>query len=171
MAKRLFKKIEFEGEREIKRRLDKYRRNAPETFSAALYERAVSVMTQAKKLTPVDTGRLRASAFVSRPQTQAFGGMEVVFGYGTDYAERVHEDTSAYHEVGEAKFLKKAMNLRKHKMPKQIAKAVVAFMKTGTKLTPGDMDLPESYPARPNPTASKAAKERGTSPAGSSEDE
>lgn len=75
--------------------------------SAALYQKAVQIMTASDSLVPVDTGRLRASHYVELPR---FSGTVVALkmGYGARYALAVHERVFANHEHGQAKFLELA---------------------------------------------------------------
>lgn len=120
--------------RELERLLDAY----PEAMGAAIYQEGLAIEADAKARTPVDTGRLRASAFVTPPKrgeiTQvmvrypdsgpgessilsviATGDrrrVSVQVGYATDYAPYVHENLEAHHAVGEAKFLENAVNAR-----------------------------------------------------------
>ena len=58
---------------------------------------------RAKEITPVDTGRLRSSLTWQRNDTS------VDIGTNVEYAIFVHEDLDAFHRVGEAKFLTKAV--------------------------------------------------------------
>jgi len=79
----------------------------PRAREAALYEEAEEIMAEAKALTPVDTGALRASGFVSPPSG---GSVELGFGGpATPYAIIVHEDLSAFHPVGQAKYLEQPL--------------------------------------------------------------
>jgi hypothetical protein len=88
-------------------------------YRAELLQIGEEIMTQAKALTPVDTGVLRASGFVELTKNReesgsgrfaAGGGRDasVTVGFGgpaQEYAEAVHDDLSASHTVGQAKFL------------------------------------------------------------------
>lgn len=62
------------------------------------------VQGDAQKLTPVDEGNLRGSAY-----TELVGTLTVQVGYTAEYAPHVHEDLQARHTVGEAKFLEKSV--------------------------------------------------------------
>lgn len=66
------------------------------------------VMTRAKRLTPVDTGRLRASGTVD--DITIGTRVVIVLGFHTEYATYVHEDLTAHHPVGQAKFLEQAVS-------------------------------------------------------------
>lgn len=75
--------------------------------AGVLRQEAELLMTQAKGLTPVDTGALRASGHVQPPEETATG-VAVTLGFGgpvVEYAVYVHEDLAASHPVGQAKFL------------------------------------------------------------------
>lgn len=73
----------------------------------ALYQFGESVMTEAKVLCPVDTGNLRASGHVQAPRIEN-GDILVTLGFGgpaASYAIVVHEDLTARHTTGQAKYL------------------------------------------------------------------
>jgi hypothetical protein len=66
------------------------------------------VCGDAKANCPVSHGYLQSSGTVERDDT------EVVIGFGgnqsRDYAERIHEDASMFHKVGEDHYLENAAN-------------------------------------------------------------
>lgn len=95
----------------IRRALERFAREAPEALAAAVYQEGLAIEANATKRTPVDTGRLRATHYVTPPVRQG-DRLVVEVGYGTEYAVYVHEVTDAAHGTGEAKFLEKAMNER-----------------------------------------------------------
>lgn len=101
--------IRWEGTKELARYLSDLGRDAPREAGRALNEEAELVMTDAKKRTPVDTGRLRSTGHVQEPRLRR-SMVEVILGFGTDYALFVHEILENRHEVGEAKFLERAMS-------------------------------------------------------------
>lgn len=112
--------VEVEGDLELHRLLMQLGDEGPMAVARALYQESERVMTNAKRLTPVKTGNLRASGHVSLP---AFtdDAVEVVLGFGgpagsgnhggesnaeeVGYAVYVHEDMTKHHPVGQAKFL------------------------------------------------------------------
>ena len=70
----------------------------------ALVKEAEAIMTAAKRLTPVDTGALRASGHVVADKVKA----RVTLGFGNSavgYAVIVHENIMASHKTGQAKYL------------------------------------------------------------------
>lgn len=94
---------------------------------------AIEVAGEAKKRTPVDTGRLRASiAWAAGPtprthddSAQGQDGTlvrssyvvgaargEAHVGSNVEYAPYVHEDLDAYHAVGQAKFIETAFDVK-----------------------------------------------------------
>lgn len=92
-------------------RLDRVARVVPEKVARALYEEAQEIRTRSMRLTPVDTGALRASHVVSGPE-RVGNVTEVVIGVGgpaAPYAVYVHENLDARHPVGQAKFLQDAV--------------------------------------------------------------
>jgi hypothetical protein len=97
----------------LKRIQDKF----PDRVAVAIYQEAQIEMTEAKRRTPVDTGKLRASGQVAKPVregnrisvTLSFGGAAI------DYAIYVHENLEANHDSppfggGQAKFLESVLN-------------------------------------------------------------
>ena len=97
--------LKIEGTKEVLDAITKAARRYPEAAAVALYEECLAIMAESVKLVPVDTGRLRATAYVAPPK---FGrDTECRVGYGTRYAVYVHERTDVRHTNGEAKFLEK----------------------------------------------------------------
>ena len=71
-------------------------------------EWAYPVLADAQENCPVDTGLLRSSGTVQRDDEQ------VIIGFGGNasrpYAEKIHEDASLFHKVGESHFLENSAN-------------------------------------------------------------
>jgi hypothetical protein len=78
----------------------------PNALSAAIFQKGLAIIADSVKRTPVDTGRLRASAYASPPD---FAGT-VEIGYGVTYAVPVHERVEVFHPVGGPLFLKSALD-------------------------------------------------------------
>lgn len=132
---------------EVRDALDWYADNAPDAFGAAIYERALGVEAQAIRNCPVDTGRLRSSAFVAAPEERSSGKVAVLIGFGTDYAVEVHETAKDY-TTGGYKYLRRAMDSKKSQIAEQIAKAAHHFMEQGTGIAILDKT---GIPEKPNP--------------------
>lgn len=155
----------FEGDKEFQDRVDRYRTHAPDAFGAALHELGLAIMADSVKMVPVDTGRLRSSAFVSGPR-KSHGSVFVMVGYGTRYALAVHESVGEvlrgeerqgtypngaekrgnYWDSGESKFLSKALNKWKTKALRHLAKASEEFIATGKKMRIRKGDFPRKPP-------------------------
>jgi hypothetical protein len=114
------------GADQVLRNLDQIIRTQPTKIAAALHEEAEELMTEAKRRTPVDTSALRSSGHVQIPQvdqdsvsvTLAFGGP------AAPYAVYVHEDLTANHPVGQAKFLESVLTEAAPNLPARIARRV-----------------------------------------------
>lgn|SRR5690554_4110573 len=100
-------RLDVKGLREMEKALRQYPERAERALAGAMYTEAERIMAEAKRLTPVDTGTLRASGHVQEPKVKP-GRIEVVMGFGgpaAPYAIYVHENLEAHHTVGQAKFL------------------------------------------------------------------
>jgi hypothetical protein len=83
-----------------------------EAAAAAIRIEHERIMTTAKQRTPVATGALRASGHVQPTRVDAGGRLVSVGGFGgpaAPYAVYVHEDLTARHPVGQAKFYETAV--------------------------------------------------------------
>lgn len=98
----------------------------PNAFQQALYQEAQIELTEIKKLTPVDTGALRASERIDGPHRD--GRRVWVFivagGPAVDYAFKVHEDLEAFHKTGQAKYIEQPLAESAPHMPARIAKRI-----------------------------------------------
>jgi hypothetical protein len=96
---------------------------AAELGGRALYQIGEEVMTEAKGLTPVDTGALRASGQVL-PPVQRGKQIIVTLGFGNasvGYAIPVHERMDVHHAVGQAKFLEQPVLARSKTLANDLA--------------------------------------------------
>lgn len=91
-----------------------------DTFTPALTQRAAAIAEQADQSAkeaahtimedaiaraPIDTGELKESGWINRVAAGRY-----TYGFSADHAIYVHEDTSAHHDTGEAKFLRNAIS-------------------------------------------------------------
>lgn len=123
----------------VQKQLRLYGDKMLDVLQSHLYLEAELIMTKAKKLTPVDTGALRASGFVEPPRV--FGNkVEVTLGFGgpaggktadgedvvvnVGYAVFVHENVGANFTVGQAKFLEQPYLERKKGLPMRLKAAL-----------------------------------------------
>ena len=98
--------------------IDQFRKNmrvltnkvGPSTYRRAMIRSLIIVEGESMRRTPVDTGKLRASAAGNATvlKYNAEGAKGVVF-YTANYAIFVHERTELRHINGEAKFLQNAI--------------------------------------------------------------
>ena len=97
-----------------------------EAVAKAMYRRASLVMADSQEhYVPVDTGYLRSTGFVNQPVI-VDGTVEVTLGYSALYAEVVHEDLTAVHPNGQAKFLARPLNAAKKGFAGEMAEAARA---------------------------------------------
>lgn len=97
--------------------------DAPEITAKAAYMDLEKTMTISKQQVPVDTGVLRASGTVDKPEVNG-EDWSVTLGYGgaaAGYAIYVHENLSARHTVGNAKYLEKPLTERTGGMAERMA--------------------------------------------------
>ena len=92
---------------ELKGRLEAVQKAA----AAAVYMGGQVIITEAKKRAPKDVGDLRGSGYVSTPRWDSDGVM-VECGFGgsaSAYALEQHENLTYRHDVGQAKYLERAV--------------------------------------------------------------
>lgn len=80
--------------------------------SAGLYAGGNVIMEEAKRRSPVDTGAMRGSGYVTLPEERG-STIVVEVGFGGpagDYAAEQHENMTYRHPVGQAKYLESAMD-------------------------------------------------------------
>lgn len=117
-------KSSMKGAKEMAARLRELAVKTPLAVEKALFEEAGIEMTEAKRRTPVDTGKLRASGLVHEPERKGRNiSVELTFGNEeVDYAVPVHENLDAFHEVGQAKYLESTLKESAPHMKERLAK-------------------------------------------------
>lgn len=131
------------GSRQAADRIRQHRVQHENAYRAAVYLFAQEVVSTAQKLCPVDTGFLRKSRFVRRPEVDA-DRFEIECGFSAPYAMTVHETHRRY-AVGEWKFLQTAINHHAPRALDRIAALTAAAAKAG--LTPEK--VPAVHPTEP----------------------
>jgi len=99
------------GTHEMSGRLKRMAATVPDQVERALFQEAQIEMTESKRRCPVATGALKGSGTVFRPERNG-RTVSVTLAYGgvaAPYAIYVHEDLSAHHPNGEAKFLESVL--------------------------------------------------------------
>jgi len=134
--------IKVSGETAVLKGIQKNKTAWDRAVVAAVYQKGLSISADAVRLTPVDTGRLRASHYVAPPRGP---DNEVEIGFGTNYAIPVHERTDVRHEVGQAKFLQTAVQKGTRGYRQDIRRRAQDNFKRGIGVT----SVPASAPERP----------------------
>ena len=114
--------VELKGVATVQRNLRSLGLRAPVAVGRALRRLGEEIMTDAKLLTPVDTGALRASGHVQGPTLGP--EVAVTLGFGgpsAPYAVYVHERLDLRHPVGQAKFLEEPFKAKASQIPERIA--------------------------------------------------
>ncbi len=129
-------KATIEGQKGIQRKLKRLKKKlGPRAFAAGAYAASVDVMRKAKRDTPVLSGDLQASGYVTLPETKV-RGFVVEMGFGgkaEDYASFVHERTEIHHVKGKAKFLEGAMQAKRNTSLRTIGRVGRKALASGSK--------------------------------------
>lgn len=100
--------FEITGDKALEKQLRNMTANKLHAAGASLYQSAEMVMTKSKEeFVPVKTGALRSTGMVQLPEIDS-KSVSVTLSYGgpsVDYAIIVHEDMTAHHPHGQAKYL------------------------------------------------------------------
>ncbi len=115
--------ITITGTAQVQARLRDLGRMFPVVAGNAMRAEAEIEMTEAKERTPVLTGALKASGHVVGPEITS-RDITVVLRFGgpaIPYAIVVHENLSAYHRVGQAKYLESVIRESATFLPARIA--------------------------------------------------
>lgn len=123
-------------QRSLDRESDKWKR----AVGTAIYQKGLAIMADSVLEVPVDTGRLRQTAYVAPPRS--FDSPEVEAGYGTDYAVFVHEDEDATHTVGKSQYLRDPLNRHQGGYTRWIQKRARKNFRTG-------VTIGSDFPRRP----------------------
>lgn len=116
-------KFTWSGVDKVLDNLRKQQREMPQRVERALYTEAQIDMTESKRRVPVDTGVLRATGAVQKPERSG-RRISVRLTYGTEYAVFVHEDLDAFHKIGQAKFLESVLNESRPHMAARLARRI-----------------------------------------------
>jgi hypothetical protein len=113
-------KVEVRGTGKVLAALEQLARQYPKAVMKAVTAEGAELLRESVRLCPVDTGRLRASAY-EKPKDET----HIVLGYGADYALAVHEKTEVHHENGtQAKFLSAPIDAHRHTFASEVAQRI-----------------------------------------------
>lgn len=130
------------GTSQVIKRLKELTKSLPEAVTIGMYAIATRVADDAVARVPVDTGELRDSAYVSKPDVR--GALSVIeVGFGAKHAPEIHEATHRVFRNGEAKFLEKAILAQAKGSLYKIVQIAEKAAARGQKWTRG------KYPERP----------------------
>lgn len=117
-------KASVDGAAEMAKKIREIAAKFPKEVEAALYAEANVEMVESKRRVPVRYGPLKASGAVHEPEREG-RQISVTLSYGdnaVDYAVYVHEDLTAFHKNGEAKFLESVLKESAPYMAERLAK-------------------------------------------------
>jgi hypothetical protein len=104
--------LEMQGIPEVLARLQRLNAPVTQSIGQALHDEGNRIMNESVRLVPVDTGLLRSTAAVSRPEQT---GQEVTVelrygGHGlAPYAMVVHFRTDVHHPIGQSHYLQQPL--------------------------------------------------------------
>lgn len=110
--------MRFKNIKVIKQQMRAHRAATTKAITRGVVKVGMFVQRESQKLSPVDTGNMRAAANVRLQVGSDTKGSSARIVFVAAYAIFVHENLTAHHEVGENKFLTKAVmrNLEKIKV-------------------------------------------------------
>lgn len=104
-------RVQFRGAKEMAAKMRRIAQMQPRRVAAATFAEYAIELTEAKQRTPVDTGALRASGYLTEPAVNG-KRIDLEIGFGgpaAPYAVYVHERLDVHHPVGEPKFLERTL--------------------------------------------------------------
>lgn len=118
-------KVKVKGLSKVLANIKKASRRVDAAALSAVYVAGNVIMTEAKRRAPLDRGDLRGSGYVTLPQKLGDKvRSEVGFGGpAAAYAVIQHERTEFRHDIGEAKYLERAIAAKRDQAFKQAARA------------------------------------------------
>jgi hypothetical protein len=152
--------VKTSGHRDLADKIKRFGNLGREAFAAAAFRWATNVVSTAMRITPYDTGWLRGSRYVQKPDVTGAGAFTVQMGFSAEYAVFVHEINKRY-TVGEFKFFEKALMHHSGSAMREIGAWTDAFIKAG-----GAPSMQSPHPTEPvqgtRPKSSLARKEGET---------
>lgn len=144
------------GLAELTKAIDEQTKMHEGALGAALYQEGLAIDAEAVKQMPVDTGRMRATHYVTPPQDDGDGPV-VEAGIGVDYGIYVHERLNVNHQVGNAKFYENPLNEARAGYAERIKERTQKNLKAGVTMAP--IQAPTS-PAKSSVTLDKKTATR-----------
>lgn len=132
------------GTKPLIEKLRKLEKTYPKATAAAVYQEGLAIDALSAQEVPVDTGRLRSTHYVAPPEDEDNPVCEV--GYGTDYAQAVHDREELSHVVGKANYLRDPMNKRRRGWVQRMIGRIQKNAKRGI----GVQAIPATAPKTPS---------------------
>lgn len=116
--------MSVQGVKAIKEYLgSRHQKATAKGLAVGLYRAGLFLQRESQKIVPIEYDVLRPSAF-TRKEGDGFN-VEVIVGYGTDYAVYVHENLEAKHAPGkQAKFLSTPLTEKRGDMQKIVIQGI-----------------------------------------------
>lgn len=124
--------IAIHGIDRTKKRVERLAKADKQALRAGMWKAGRLLLRYSKPLVPVDTGNLKASGRV-KVLNNSDKQPELIVSYNTRYAVQVHEDLSAYHAVGQAKFLEEPARVYR----KEFIRIIENEVERATDMSPG----------------------------------
>lgn len=109
-----------------RKKFQNLRRGLPDEIANAVYVEIEIETTEAKRRTPVKTGALRSTIHQEGPfrEDRRVWSSIVAGGPAAGYAVIVHEDLTAFHKVGQAKYIESVIMESRPSMAARVAKRI-----------------------------------------------
>lgn len=121
--------LHITGLTEVEANINRLIRDNWKDGKKGLLQEANIVLNKSIQETPREFGNLRRSGTVEETK-ETKKEYEVAIGFPMGYAAAVHENLTAHHPVGKAKYLEDPLMARVDDIPKNIAKRIRAGMRT-----------------------------------------
>jgi len=146
--------IELKGIPELVKRLKSTEAAVEAAAKSAVYGQAVALaeLANRKGMVPVESGRLRASLYVTEPE-RVGDGVLVELGYGAEYAAKVHE------RPGGPKWLERAVQIHSRALQVRLAETISRALRSGAVVAPRMTGIPTRPP--PEGKVGKYQRKRG----------
>lgn len=124
--------LDLQGIAEVTQRLQRMQRPQAHVLGEALYREGNDIMGRSVTLVPIDTGNLRSTAHVTRPE-ESGPTVSVTLSYGGNgqapYAWIQHWNTEFNHPQGQSHYLQAAVFEATPGFPQRIAQAIAPALR------------------------------------------
>lgn len=150
--------LRLEGLAAVKKGLKALGKKYPFATGHAIYAEGYEIQREATRRAPVETTRLRVSAYTTVPKPS---DIIVETGFGTEYAIAQHEGLTFNHpRGGQAKYLESTINDRSAGMLKRLRDYIKVLVERGVNSMPAPMG--NTKPTFP-PESKKSKKKKNKS--------